>query len=68
MGELRKPYKTSAGKPGGKTLLQDPEVKGGRVYCIEVCQDRFQGQAVVSTLMNCRVQYLRYDILGQLSN
>ena len=68
MGDLRKPYKTSPVKPDGKIHLQDPEVKGGSVYCIEVCQDRFQGQAFVNTLMNCRVQYVRHNIVGQLSN
>jgi hypothetical protein len=53
VGELRKPYKTSPVKPDDKIHQQDPEVKGSSVYCIEVCQDRFQGQAFVNTVMNC---------------
>jgi len=68
MGELREPYKISPVKPDCKIHWQDAEVKGGSVCCIEVCQDRFQGQAFVNTLMNRRVQYVRHDIVGQLSN
>jgi len=68
MGELRKPYKISPVKPDCKAHLQDPEVKCGSLCCIEVCQDRFQGLAFVNTVMNRRVQYVRHNIVGQLSN
>jgi hypothetical protein len=68
MGEERKVYKVSVGKPEGKRPLVSPrrrwedgirmdlrEIGLGGVDWIRLSQDRAQWRAVVSAVMNLRV-------------
>ena len=69
MGEGRGVYRVLVGKPEGKRPLGRPirrwedkikvdlqEVGGACGHWIELAQDRDRGQALVSTVMNFRVQ------------